>query len=183
MNGPSLHQPSDPCTSSEQVYLKFVQHEGTIRAFIRALQPPLPDADGVLLETFLTVSRMAPSFEPGTNFVAKACEIARLKVLENSRQRKRATVSSEAAIIALSEVAPPEEMTGIKKLALSRCLEKPAPKSWNLWWRRYSERQSSDEIANAPGITSTAVCVALSKARAFLRNCVTTELRNPSQLK
>jgi RNA polymerase sigma-70 factor (ECF subfamily) len=123
---------------------------------------------------------MAPSFEPGTNFVAKACEIARLKVLENSRQRKRATVSSEAAIIALSEVAPPEEMTGIKKLALSRCLEKPAPKSWNLWWRRYSERQSSDEMTDAPGMTSTAVCVAFSKARAFLRNCVSMELRNPS---
>jgi len=180
MNGPSLQQPSDPPTPAGQVQLLFVRHEGAIRAFIRALQPSLPDADDVLQETFLTVSRKAPSFEPGTNFVAWACGIARLKVLENFRQRKRATVLSEAAIIALSEVAPPAEMIALQELAFSQCLEKLAPKSRDLLWRRYSGRQSSDEMADALGMTSTAVRVALSKARAFLRDCVSNELRNPS---
>ena len=180
MNGPSLDQPSNPPPPAAQVQLLFVRQEGAIRAFVRALQPSLPDADDVLQETFLTVSRKASSFEPGTNFVAWACGIARLKVLENFRQRKRATVLSEAAIIALSEVAPPGEIIGLQELALSHCLEKLAPKSRDLLWRRYSGRQSSEEMADALGMTSTAVRVALSKARAFLRDCVSTELRNPS---
>ena len=167
-------------TPAEQVQMLFVRHEGAIRAFVRALQPSLVDADDVLQETFLTVSRKASSFEAGTNFVAWACGIARLKVLESFRQRKRANVLSEAAIIALSEEAPAAETTGLREEALSSCVEKLAPKSRDLLWRRYSGRQDSDEMATGLGMTSTAVRVALSKARAFLRDCVSTELKNAS---
>lgn len=169
-----------PPTPAEQVQMLFVRHEGAIRAFVRALQPSLADADDVLQETFLTVSRKASSFEPGTNFVAWACGIARLKVLESFRQRKRANVLSEAAIIALAEEAPAVETTGLREEALSRCIEKLAPKSRDLLWRRYSGRQDSDEMAAGLGMTSTAVRVALFKARVFLRDCVSAELKNAS---
>jgi len=167
-------------TPAEQVQLLFVRHEGAIRAFVRALQPSLSDADDVLQETFLTVSRKASSFEPGTNFVAWACGIARLKVLENFRWLKRANVLSEAALIALAEGAPTAEMAGLREEALSRCVEKLAPKSRDLLWRRYSGRQDSEEMADGLGMTSSAVRVALSKARAFLRDCVSTVLKNAS---
>jgi RNA polymerase sigma-70 factor (ECF subfamily) len=66
-------------SATEEVQLLFVRHENSIRAFVRALQPSLADADDVLQETFLTVSRKASTFELGTNFVAWACSIARLK--------------------------------------------------------------------------------------------------------
>jgi RNA polymerase sigma-70 factor (ECF subfamily) len=168
--------PDPPPTAAEQVQLHFVRHEGAIRAFVRALQPSLTDADDVLQETFLTVSRKASSFEPGTNFVAWACGIARLKVLEHHRQQRRATVLSEAAIIALAEDAPLENITQMRETALELCLEKIAPKARDLLWRRYSSRESSDEMADGSGMTSTAVRVALSKARAFLRDCVSNEL-------
>lgn len=161
----------------EQVQLLFVRHECAIRAFVRALQPSLADADDVIQETFLTVSRKAATFEPGTNFVAWACGIARLKVLENLRQRKRSTALSEAAIIALAENAPAPETQQCREEALARCLEKVAPKARDLLWRRYSSRQSSDEMAAALSMTSTAVRLALFKARSFLRDCVTHELQ------
>ena len=160
---------------TEQVQLLFVRHEGAIRAFVRALQPALSDADDVLQETFLTVSRKADTFEPGTNFIAWACGIARLKVLENLRQRKRATVLSEAAIIALSENAPSPEVMAEHERLLAGCVERLTPKMRDLLWRRYSSRQSSDEMAAATGMTSIAVRVALSKARTFLRECVGAE--------
>ena len=172
--------PDMPPTPAEQVQMLFVRHEGAIRAFVRALQTSLADADDVLQETFLTVSRKASSCEPGTKFVAWACGIARLKVLENFRQRKRANLLSEAALIALAEEAPAAEMTGLREDALSRCIERLAPKSRDLLWRRYSGRQDSDEMADGLGMTSTAVRVALSKARAFLRDCVSAELKNAS---
>ena len=100
---------SEAPNATEEVQLLFVRHENSIRTFVRALQPSLSDADDVMQETFLTVSRKASTFEPGTNFVAWACGIARLKVLENFRQKKRANVLSEAAIIALAEDAPSPE--------------------------------------------------------------------------
>lgn len=163
--------------TTEEAQLLFVRHEGAIRAFVRALQPSLADADDVMQETFLTVSRKASTFEPGTHFLAWACGIARLKVLENLRQRKRATVLSEAAIIALTEDAPAPEDTARREAALARCLEKVAPKARDLLWRRYSSRQSSDEMATALGMTPTAVRLAMFKARAFLRDCISAELK------
>jgi hypothetical protein len=58
-------------------------------------------------------------------------------VLENFRQRKRANVLSEAALIALAEEAPATETTGLREEALSRCIDKLAPKSRDRLWRRY----------------------------------------------
>ena len=122
--------------ATEEVQLLFVRHEHSIRAFVRALQPSLSDADDVMQETFLTVSRKASTFEPGTNFVAWACGIARLKVLENFRQRKRANVLNEAAIIALAEDAPSPQSLTEKEDALEGCLDRLTPKVRDLLWRR-----------------------------------------------
>jgi RNA polymerase sigma-70 factor, ECF subfamily len=166
--------------ATEQVQLLFVRHENAIRAFVRALQPSLSDADDVLQETFLTVSRKASSFEPGTNFVAWACSIARLKVLENFRQRKRANVLSDKAIIALTEDAPAPRLMMEQELAFEHCLDKLTPRVRDLLWRRYSRRQSSDEMAEAAGISSNAVRVALTKARIALRDCIHTQLKQTS---
>lgn len=166
--------------ATEQVQLLFVRHEATIRAFVRALQPSLSDADDVMQETFLTISRKAATFEIGTNFVGWACGIARLKVLENLRQRKRATVLSEEAIAALAGESPSPEAMIQRETALEQCVEKLNPKVRDLLWRRYSRRQSSDEMAEAAGMTSTAVRVALSKARVVLRDCINTQLQPSS---
>ena len=166
--------------ATEEVQLLFVRHENSIRAFVRALQPSLSDADDVMQETFLTVSRKASTFEPGTNFVAWACSVARLKVLENFRQKKRANVLSEAAISALAEDAPSQERLSEREGALEGCLEKLTPKVRDLLWRRYSRRQSSTEMAEAAGMTSTAVRVALSKARVALRDCIKTQIETAS---
>ncbi|MEM1442921.1 MAG: sigma-70 family RNA polymerase sigma factor [Verrucomicrobiota bacterium] len=168
--------------ATEDVQLLFVRHESTIRAFVRSLQPSLSDADDVMQETFLTVSRKAESFEPGSNFVAWACGIARLKVLENFRQRKRATVLSEAAIVALTENAPSSESIVEQEGALEHCLDTMTPKIRDLLWRRYSRRQTSDDMAMASGMTPTAVRVALTKARKSLRDCINTKLQSSTEV-
>lgn len=164
-------------TPTEEVQLLFVRNENAIRAFIRALQPSLSDADDVLQETFLTVSRKVSSFEIETNFTAWACGIARLKVLENFRQTKRANVLSEKAIIALTEDVPSAESFKEREQALEKCIAKLPAKLRDLLWRRYSSRQRSDEMAEALGMTSNAVRVALSKVRVVLRDCINLQLK------
>ena len=162
--------------ATEAIQLLFVRHENSIRAFVRSLQPSLSDADDVMQETFLTVSRKAGTFEPGTNFVAWACGIARLKVLENFRQTKRANVLSEAAMIALTDDAPSPQSMIEREGALEGCLQQLTPKMRDLLWRRYSRRQSSTEMAEAAGMTSTAVRGALTKARKARRDCINLEI-------
>ncbi len=173
----NLEDENDAPDAREAVQLLFVRHENSIRAFVRSLQPSLPDADDVMQETFLTISRKASNFEQGTNFVAWACSVARLKVLENFRQRKRGTALSEAAIIALTEDAPTPDSLSEKENALEKCLGELTPKVRDLLWRRYSRRQNSEEMATASGMTSIAVRVALSKARISLRNCINSKLQ------
>lgn len=155
----------------------FVRHEPTIRAFVLSLQPMFSDADDILQETFLTVSRKAETFAPGTNFIAWACSIARLKTLEHHRRQRRANALNEEALIALADAAPDGAGLEARAEALRQCLQRIMPKARDLLWRRYTVRQTSEEMADALGMTALAVRVALSKARAFLRDCVVSELR------
>jgi hypothetical protein len=56
---------------------------------------------------FLTVTEKARTFEPGTNFVAWACAIARYKVLEAARaDRRSGKMLSPAVIESLAAEAP-----------------------------------------------------------------------------
>src|SRR5829696_3744124 len=104
---PSQSEPPISESSHQiQVQRLFVKHQSVIKAYVLSLLPSLTDADDVLQETFITVSNKAPSFEPGTNFVAWACTIARFKVLEARRRLNDPRALSDEAIEALAEDVP-----------------------------------------------------------------------------
>lgn len=83
-------------------------------------------------------------------------------------------------MLALSQDFPAAEVIRAREAALNRCIEKLAPRGRELLWRRYLQRENSEEMAEGLGITANAVRVALSKVRAFLRECVSFELNNAS---
>src|SRR5262245_55170066 len=72
----------------EEVQRLFLRHAGMLRGFILGLMPDRNRAEDVFQELFLTVTRKADDFESGTNFLAWARSIARLKVLEAFRGHK-----------------------------------------------------------------------------------------------
>jgi RNA polymerase sigma-70 factor (ECF subfamily) len=86
-------------------------------------------------------------------------------------------VLSEKAIIALTEDVPSPESFKEREQALSKCIAKLPSKLRDLLWRRYSRRQTSDEMAEALGMTSNAVRVALSRSRMSLRDCINLQLK------
>src|SRR5580698_266775 len=55
----------------------FVKHQLGLRAFILSLEPNFTDAEDLLQEVFLVITRKANDFREGTNFFAWACTIAR----------------------------------------------------------------------------------------------------------
>ena len=82
--------------STVRVQQLFVRHQGIVKAFILSLQPGFADAEDVLQETFLVVTRRAADFHEGTNFVAWACSIAQLKLFEARRNASAPGLSEEA---------------------------------------------------------------------------------------
>lgn len=150
----------------------FVQHQPALRGFILSLLPDLSAAQDVLQETFLTVTRRAPDFRAGTNFRAWAFTIARYKVLEAARQRRRETELSEEVLDALAAEAPEATAPEGLLFALRACLDRLAPRAQAVVRLRYHEERAPGEIADQLRWQVGAVHVALARARAALRDCV-----------
>ena len=166
---------TDPVVTSVQRL--FVRHQSVVRSFAIALTGDFAAAEDVVQETFLTVTAKAADFEADTNFVAWACAIARLKVLESRRASRR---FSPAVVDALAAAIPVEELgtdLGQERLPhLLACLEQLAPKAKELVRLRYFLEQGPSEIAASLGRTVAGVNAALLKAREALRDCVATKI-------
>jgi RNA polymerase sigma-70 factor (ECF subfamily) len=154
----------------------FLTHLNVIRGFIRALVRDRHLADDVLQETFLTVSRKAADFEPGTNFPRWACAVARLKVMEAQRREKgNLLFLSEEAIEALAASDDLPEQDARAEL-LDGCIDDLPPAMRRSVELRYVGEHKPAEIARIIGWSAEAVYVALSRARGLLRDCVERKL-------
>lgn len=149
----------------------FLTHIDVVRGFIRALVRDRHLADDVLQETFLTVTRKADKFEPGTNFPRWACAIARLKVLEALRKQKGSLVFlSEEAIESLASTEHPGE--NLRAELLETCIADLPPSMKRSVELRYQGEHKPAEIARMVGWSTESVYVALSRARSLLRDCI-----------
>jgi RNA polymerase sigma-70 factor (ECF subfamily) len=162
-----------PPSHTEVVQQLFVKHVPAIQMFIRAFLPDFNRADDVLQETFLTATAKADTFREGTNFIAWATAIARLKVLESYHQRRSAEqmLSPEVidALCAAAPIAPPSEEF---RVMLRECLDALGPRVREALEMRYGDACKPAEVARRMNWTPEAVYVALSRARASLRECV-----------
>jgi RNA polymerase sigma-70 factor (ECF subfamily) len=170
---------ADPATRIEEVQRLFLRHAGLLRGFILGLMSDRERAEDVFQETFLTVTRKAGEFTPGTNFLAWARSIARLKVLEACRSMKGGpALLGQEALEALMAAAPEmdDEWDG-RREALAKCLAQLAPRARELVELRYSDDHlAPPEIARRVSWTVNAVHVALSRARKFLQECTRRRL-------
>src|SRR5262249_27475702 len=104
----------------------------------------LPDhnrAEDVFQEVFLTVTRKAAEFQPGTNFPAWARSIARLKVLEQLRAIRAAPhlLGPEALEAVLQAAEVQEDDWAQRREALKRCVEQLAPRARQILELRYCD--------------------------------------------
>ena len=146
-------------------------HIDEIRGFIRALARDQQLANDVLQETFLTVTKKAPSYEPDGKFVKWVCAIARFKILELSRRESgRLTFLTEEALEALVEEEIPAWDDRLEPI--ERCLDELPPSMRKMIDLRYRAGRKPAAIAEQVGWTVEAVYVCLSRARRELRYCI-----------
>src|SRR5262249_33193842 len=125
----------------EEVQRLFLRHSGLLRGFILGLLPDHNRAEDVFQEVFLTVTRKAQEFQPGTNFPAWARRIARPKVLEQCRASRGAPhlLAPEALDSVLRVADCVDEDWSERRDALKRCLEQLAPRAREILELRYCE--------------------------------------------
>lgn len=163
-------QPGEQVVAVQQL---FVKHQTAIKAFLLSLQPNSSEADDLVQETFLTITRKAGEFQRGTNFLAWAFSIARFKLLEARRRQARSPLElSDEVIELLATSAPETAFTDPRFGALRHCLDRLAPRAQEIMRLRYHEEHGPEEIAARLDWSANAVNVALSRARAWLRRCV-----------
>ena len=155
----------------------FVRHQSNLKAFILSLRPDFAEAEDILQEVFLVITRKAGDFHEGSNFMSWALTIARFKVMEASRRRSSDSALSEEVLNALSNECPAEELCEDRATAVRTCLEKLAPRLQEVMKLRYFSEHGPGEIARLLAWTPNSVNVALSKARKLMHGCVNRQLQ------
>lgn len=171
--------PEPPMTSHNLLVQQlFVRHQAVVLAYVLSLEPNLADAQDIVQEVFLTISRKADTFTAGTNFPAWACTVARYQTLGFQRRRARQACTLDEDVIALLEDGQAVDGTQFEEevTVLKGCLHKLAPRARELIWARYHRQRMPEDIAEEIGWSANAVRVALSRARTLLRACLTSRI-------
>jgi len=171
--------PEDPTHTqadhTEAVQRLFLQHQPAIRSYILSMIPDFSLTDDVMQEVFLVITRKADSFTLGSSFPAWVKTIARFKALEairSTRGSRFETLSEEVMEALGAEQRGFPGQTDERLCLLADCLGQLAPQARRSIEFRYRNDHLPTEIANLMGCTVQSVNVTLSRARAFLRECV-----------
>jgi len=172
--------PTAPATPEQTALVQslFVQHLPALRGFVLSLVSDFSLVDDVVQETFLVVTAKAASFQRGTNFRAWAWTIARYKVLQTLEKNAPAADRFAPEVLeALAAQETAETWFSDEQIQhLAKCMEGLAPKAREAVELRYQQAHRPPEIASRLGWTVESVHVALSRARVFLRDCVTQRM-------
>jgi RNA polymerase sigma-70 factor (ECF subfamily) len=166
--------------AATEVYLRLLgQHERHLAAFVYSLVPRAADADDILQEVKLTMWRQFSAFQPGSNFLAWARQIAVHQILNYRRaeQRRPSLLVEESFIEAVaSEIDRRAEELDRRSDALQLCLRKLSESHRKIIVWRYFDNCGIDEIASRSQRSADAVYQLLSRIRGMLNECVSRQL-------
>jgi len=152
----------------------FVRHQQVLLGYVLSIEPNFADAQDIVQEVFLIISRKARTWTAGTDFLGWACTVARYETLNFQRTRARRVERLDEDVVELLHAGGVPDEAGFQRrmAALQRCIGRLAPRARELVWMRYHGAQMPEQIAPTVGWTVNAVRVALTRARQFLRECL-----------
>lgn len=155
----------------------YVEHEPSLRGFVRSLVPTLTDADDVMQEVAMALWKRFGSLDAPENFRRWAFGVARLEALEFLRKKGRDRhVFGDDLIMRLADEA--EEMAdrfADERKALDICLQKLPTDLRTLVETAYAPGARMDELAVRLGRTAMAVYKSLHRIRMMLTDCAKRE--------
>lgn len=168
--------------SHENLVQLLTANQTRLYGFILTLLPDRERAKDVLQDTNLVIWRKAEEFQPGTNFWAWACKIARYRVLAYYRDAGRDLhVFDDSVLDGVAAAAEEFSADSERSSALLGCLKKLPSKQLALIEDRYTRGQSILAIAERKQQTAAAVKMALLRVRRVLLECVEAALEGSRQ--
>lgn len=152
----------------------FTRHQPRLYGYILSLVPHWNDAEEVLQETSVVLWSKFSQFQPGTNFFAWACQIARLEILKLRRQphRRHLILNDQLQdLITRDTLALAEELHD-RQRALQECLEQLREPDRRIIESRYYAGQTVQSLANETGRSADAIYKAINRIRARLLYCI-----------
>lgn len=132
------------------------------------------DAEEVLQETNLVLWRKFDQYQPGTEFVKWARQVAYFEVLK-FRERHRSNeimLTAEAVDRLAAESHRQADMADVRRAALQKCMEKLRNEDRRLLTLRYQEGQPTGEAAKLLGRSIQGVRKSLHRIRMALLGCI-----------
>ncbi len=158
-----------------------LEHRSRLWGFLMGLSKDPLKAEDLFQNTYLVICEKWGQFEPGSNFLAWARQIARFEYLASVDPGRRPFVIAEMEVLEAAlraaeaeEDGPPAE----RRDALRRCLEgMPRNRGRRALELRYAEGLPGEDVARALGVSLNALYTLLSRVRKTLQDCVTRRLR------
>lgn len=171
------------CRDSEFLAL-LGQHELRLSACIHALVPSWHDAEDIIQETRLRLWRDFGKFQPGSDFSAWACTVARYVVRAYARDsgRKPMLLSPDLENTIVAEIFGASSQNDRRLGILAECARKLGAEALDLLRRCYVDNRKTTEIAAELGRSLTGTYMALSRIRRELFNCMQERLHREESL-
>lgn len=170
---------SDNSNPNEFVRL-LIEHQFRLYSFILSLVLNHADADDVMQETSVALWEMFDRYEPGSDFAAWACSIARYRVMKYRERKGKAPLFMEDDIldrVAHEAMARGDELERRRK-ALGRCVRKLTPNDRELLKRAYDPANHTlKQVAEVLGRPANTIYKAVSRIHRFLLVCVKRTLQ------
>lgn len=161
--------------SDEDVFVKLITaNYDHLRRYIFTLLPHEQDAQDVMQEVCLTLSRKFAVYDRSRPFFPWACGFAYLKVLQHRDRNPRRAILLPAEVLELvaREREGDEPTLAERLVALERCLANLCGADRALIQARYIDRVSPDEIARRLAVSRRTTFRNLERVRRLLFACV-----------
>jgi RNA polymerase sigma-70 factor (ECF subfamily) len=151
----------------------LLEHEPSVRGFLRGLLPTWEDVEEVTQEASLVAWRKFSDFEEGTSFGGWFLTIARYEAMSYRRRLARTPlVFSDEVWGLLADEAAKEEHGQLRRQHLEGCLQKLDSGSRELLIKVYSPGVVMREVAKQSGKGEQAFYKVVQRLRATLLKCV-----------
>src|SRR5208283_1187971 len=183
LNGP----PAAPCSTrlsppmtkidprrSQQFMQLLTRHQSQVFGYLYALVRNLEDTDDLYQQTTLLLWKKFDEFQPGSNFAAWACSVARFEALNFLQQKRRSRlIFDEDVILALADVDfDPAPAVEARQEALDKCLAKLNGSDRQLLQQVYGDDAQIKVVAARIGRPIQSVYTALCRIRQALFACI-----------
>lgn len=165
--------PACPGEPTDPVQL-MLSNQNRLFAFVLSLVGNREQANDVLQQTNLVLWEKLDDYEPGTNFMAWAFQIARYQVMayRQKQGRDRHVFDDEAVSLVAAAFERQSEAFDERLTALSHCIQQLPDDGRILIKRRYGDGWSVKNLAADLGQTANRLAVRLHRLRATLMECI-----------